>query len=158
MPTPDADRQKTGPMLTRRRLLASLAAVGGGALAGLAWLGGSRRRARARREAEVLALADALPEAAGAIGAHYLAGLAEPPERAALARRVAADLEAADPAGPDADRALEAGPPAGGDTAGRAAAAVRADFAAGRTVEVAGWVLARTEASLYALKALAAAG
>lgn len=124
-------------MLTRRRLLISLVTVAaGGAVAG--WLG---LRGRSRNEEAVLRLAESLPKAAGEIGDRYLAGLRARPSRAALARRVAVDLNGS-------------ANPAGGGPAAWVAAVVRAEYAAGQTVDVAGWVLARTEARLYALKAL----
>jgi hypothetical protein len=61
-----------------------------------------------------------------------------------LARGIADDLAALEPAG-----LLEVRGPVE-----NIAAAVSADFAAGRSTVVDGWVLARTEARLFALRAL----
>ena len=88
---------------------------------------------RALAEPELLALLG--PHAVHEIGAHYLA--AEPVRRTAAALR---------------DLAWGAAP--GHDLAARVAARVRADFAAGRTVLVNGWVLSVTEARQCALFSL----
>jgi hypothetical protein len=126
-------------MLTRRRLLASLLAFGGAAAFGLEWLGCGRQRQRA---AAVRALAGTLPEGARALGLRYLRDAPGEANPELLTRLL---LERLYPPSPDP---LDAAPEA------RAAAAVRADFAARRTVLVEGWVLAETAARLCALAAL----
>jgi hypothetical protein len=126
-------------MLTRRRLLSSLLAVGGAAAFGLEWLGCGRQRQRA---AAVQALAGTLPEGARALGLRYLRDAPDEAKPELLTRLL---VERLYPPPPDAlDAALEA----------RVAATVRADFAARRTVLVEGWVLAETAARLCALAAL----
>ena len=133
-------------MLTRRKLLASIAVLaGGGGLA--AWLG---LRWRSRTERAVLELAAELPAAAGEIGRRYLAGLKAKPNREELAHSLAAELDKR-PTPVGRGQAVRT-------VAARVAAAVRAEYTAGETVEVDGWVLARTEARLYALRALQLAG
>ena len=141
--------------MNRRSLLTAMAG-------GLAWsfllprrvLGAAPLVARtpeadlARRLVETLRR----PASAAAVGRAYLA--ARPDEAAAPARLVEGICAAwrRDGGGPDPARA------------GRRAlrrrlhAQLREDFAAGRTVDVAGWVLGETEARLFALAALAAGG
>ena len=123
--------------ISRRAFLASLAVVGAGG--GLVLL---LRRSRpgdpVAEEAKVaLAGIPADPKAARTIGSAYLA--AEPGE---------AD-EAALVAGLFGEDGL--GEAAPGDLSERLRSLVRTDFAAGRTVVLGGWVLARSEARMCAL-------
>jgi hypothetical protein len=130
--------------LARRKLLQHLVLA---ALLGA--LPASLRRAGAGARAEALAarLTGCLSDAGGAyrLGAAYLVVAPEEADRARLALHIAGGAARARALArrdtPDLRRWLR----------GRQ----RRDFAAGRTVEVAGWVLSRTEARLCALVALA---
>lgn len=118
----------------RRRFVATLA---GWAAAGLG-LGGTATWPRAAR-------------AGGGVGPAAVFS------RPGSARRVGLALRGAGvDVAPDFDRAFAAAVAAAPSPAAlrrRLAAAVRADFAAGRTVRVGGWTLARTEAQLCLLVA-----
>ena len=125
---------------TRRSFLHLGLALGSGLAAALimplpVWPGPSRPALR-------LLAGLARPDHARAIGASWLAGLPRRPPAAELAGQIEEALAAS--SRPGLRAAL--------------AEAVTADFAARRMVSVDGWRLARTEARLFALAALVAAG
>ena len=128
--------------MNRRAALGLMAATGAGAaLAGLP-AGAGAAEVAAHRLARLFRDG----EAARAIGRAYLSRAPEEADAGTLFARLAAD-------DPQAAHALSST-----DTEGARAwlrGRVRADFAAGRTADVAGWRLARTEARAMALLALA---
>ena len=120
--------------MNRRELLATAAA------AGLMCGSPGSARAAAPPEARCLLALLRSPAAARRIGRAYLETAGDEAEQAKLAALIVGD-------GVD-------GGTVDGDLLRHVAERQRADFAAGRTVKVGGWVLSRTEARLYALAAV----
>jgi len=130
--------------LDRRRFLVGLAVLAGGgaALVGL-WfhhVAGPSRRVRARAERLFLSYFPE-PEAIRPLGESYLEAHPGEADHGRLIELVLDELGVVEELGTDRAFGL------------RISALVRADFAAGRTLRLQGWIVSRTECRLAALVA-----
>ncbi|UEM22355.1 hypothetical protein JL100_006305 [Skermanella mucosa] len=125
--------------MNRRELLATATATATAAAVLLCGSPGPARAAALPEARRLLALLRS-PAAARRIGRAYLETAADEADPAKLVTLIVGD-------GAD-------GGTADGDLLRHVAERQRADFAAGRTVKLDGWVLSRTEARLYALAAV----
>lgn len=127
-----AERTRRGAVWTRRALLGAAIAVLAGATFRI-WTG-HRAAEGERADALIATLRD--PDAARRVGKQVLAQYPEWDDAGPLWRALRAEAGATD------------------NLAEQLTQRVREDFDAGRVVAVDGWILARTEARLYALAAL----
>jgi hypothetical protein len=128
-------------MRTTRRTLLKLV----GAVVAAAWLEPAAAQAAERRALDALARLFGDRDAIRSVG-RTCTGVAGCADRSAALRRIAADLDLS------IDGLAKLRP---GTLGRRLARAIRRDFADGRVVTVDGWVLAETEARLYAIAATA---